>query len=99
VIAIYRSAVVLPGRLSNAVVFAKQVAAYVKDSTGIGVSVSMPVGGNPSRIGWASRYDNLGALETVMGKLMADPKYMEKIAKGGENFIAGSMHDEIWREI
>jgi hypothetical protein len=98
-IALHRSAIVLPGRLSNAVAFAKQVAAYIKDTAGIGVSVSMPVGGNPSRIGWAAHYDNLGTLEAVMGKLMADPKYMEMIAKGGENFIAGSMHDEIWREI
>jgi hypothetical protein len=45
------------------------------------------------------RYDNLGALEAAMGKWMANPKYMERVVKGGENFIAGSMHDEIRREI
>jgi len=97
--ALYRSASVLPGRLSNSVVFAKQVAAYFKDTVGVEISVAMPVGGNPSRNGSATRYENLGALEATLGKLMADPKYMEMVAKGGENFIAGSMHDEIWREI
>jgi hypothetical protein len=59
----------------------------------------VPIGGIPNRIGWASRYDNLAALEATLNKLMADPKYMELVAKGAENFIAGSVHDEIWRTI
>jgi len=28
---------------------------------------------------------------------MLDQKYMELIAKSADNFIAGSLHDEIWR--
>jgi len=98
-ITMHRSASILPGKLTDAVVFAKQIAAYFKDVTGVEARVVMPIGGNPGRIGWTTRYDNLGAVETVMGKLMADPKYAEVTAKGAEIFIAGSMHDEIWREI
>ena len=98
-IAFYRSATFLPGKLTNAVAFAKEVAAYAKDVTGVDVSVAMPVGGNPMRIGWAARYEDLGAFETAMGKLMADPKYLELISKAGESFVPGSAHDEIWRAV
>jgi hypothetical protein len=34
-----------------------------------------------------------------MGKLLADAKYLEMVAKAGEIFMAGSTHDEIWRTI
>jgi hypothetical protein len=98
-ISTYRSAVILPGKFASAVTFAKQIAAYVKDAIGVDVGVAMPYGGNPMRIGWSSRYENLGAYEAAMAKLLADPKYMEMTAKGSENFIAGSVHDEIWRGI
>ena len=98
-ITLHRCASIFPGKLTNALALAKQVAAYVKDVTGIDVSVAMPVGGNPMRIGWAARYENLGAFEAAMGKLMADPTYLEMVAKAGESFIAGSTHDQIWRTI
>jgi hypothetical protein len=98
-ISVHRSASILPGKLTSAVATAKQLAVHFKDLTGVEASVSMPIGGNPNRIGWTSRYANLAALEAAMGKMMADPKFQELAAKGGENFIAGSMHDEIWREI
>jgi hypothetical protein len=34
-----------------------------------------------------------------MAKLMSDPKYMEMVAKAADNFIAGSVNDEIWRDV
>jgi hypothetical protein len=98
-IAFYRSASIATGKWTNAMAFAKEITAYIKDTTGVDVSVAVPVGGNPMRVGWAARYENLGAFEATMGKLMADPKYVELAAKGGDNFIAGSVHDEIWRTI
>jgi len=96
-ITLYRSASIAPGKTASTFAFAKEIATYIKDKTGVEVSTAIPVGGNPNRIGWAARYDNLGALEAMQMKLMADPKYMELVAKGAENFIAGTVHDEIWR--
>jgi hypothetical protein len=98
-ITFHRSSIFLPGKLPNALAFAKQVAAHAKDVTGIAVSVSLPVGGNPMRIGWTSSYDSLGAMEAAMGKLLADPKYLELISRAGESFMAGTAHDEIWRTV
>jgi hypothetical protein len=57
----------------------------------------MPVGGNPARIGFLAQYDNLGQLESFQAQLLADPNYLELINKGADNFVAGSLHDEIWR--
>ena len=31
--------------------------------------------------------------------LMADPTYVGLLAKSADNFIPGSVHDEIWRAI
>ncbi len=59
----------------------------------------MPVAGNPNRIGWAARYENLGAFETKMKAITSDPRYQEMAAKGSENFIAGTIHDELWRTL
>lgn len=98
-IAFYRNAAIAPGKVGSAIAFAKQIVAYVKDKHGIELSIAMPIAGNPNRIGWAARYDNLGAFEAKMNALLADPGYMEMITRGGENFIAGTLHDEIWRTL
>jgi hypothetical protein len=96
-ISFYRSAGIAPGKNSSALLFAREVVAYVKEKVGIEVQIAVPVGGNPNRIGFAVRYENLAALEAAQVKLTSDPKYMELTAKGAENFVAGSFHDEIWR--
>lgn len=95
----YRTAAIAPGKFMGAIAFAKEVSAYFKQRHGRDVSVALPIGGNPNRIGWAASYESLGDLETVMGKMMADPEYLEMIRKAADNFIAGSIHDEMWRSV
>lgn len=98
-IAFYRNVCIAPGKVGSAVVFAKQIAAYVKDKHGVDLSIAMPVAGNPSRIGWAARYDNLADFDAKMTAITSDPHYLELAVKGSENFIAGTVHDEIWRTV
>jgi hypothetical protein len=95
----HRSASVAPGKAITALAFAREVAAYIKGKTGLEVKIGMPIGGNPNRIGWFLQYQNLAALEDTQAKLLQDQKYMELIAKSADNFIAGSLHDEIWRQL
>jgi len=95
----YRSAVIAPGKTPSALAFAKQIADYIKQSTGQELQVGVPVGGNPNRVGWSTRYESLAALETQQTKMLADPKYWEMVNKGADNFIAGSIRDEIWRTV
>jgi hypothetical protein len=98
-IAFYRNAAIAPGQIGSAVAFAQQIVAYVKDKHGVELSVAMPVAGNPNRIGWAARYENLAAFEAKMTAITSDPHYKELAAKGSQNFIAGTVHDEIWRTL
>jgi hypothetical protein len=98
-ISFYRSACIAPGKTPSALAFAHEVAAYAKTLTGVDLKVGVPVGGNPSRVGWSSQYENLAAMEAAMAKLSGDAKYWEMVGRGADNFVAGSLHDEIWRSV
>lgn len=95
----YRAAAIAPGKLASALGFAKEISAYLKDKHGVTVEVAMPIGGNPNRIGWASTYENLAAYEGAMTKMLSDANYMELVRKGTDNFIGGSVRDQLWRSV
>jgi hypothetical protein len=59
----------------------------------------MPIGGNPSRIAWMTRYDTLAQWETLNAKILGDKEYLELLSKQSSTFLPGSVHDEIWRSI
>ena len=94
-----RTATIAPGKLGDALAFAKQVTEYIAKNYGQKLEVMMPVGGNPIRIAWRTEYANLGALEEFMAKTMSDPKYAELLKTGGMNFVAGSLNDSIWKTL
>ena len=94
-----RSAAVAPGKTASALSYARDIAEYVRTKTGRKVTIGVPVGGQASRIGWFVEYDNLAELEDVQTKLLQDSEYLAIVTKGGENFVAGSMHDDIWRTL
>lgn len=98
-ISFYRNAVIAPGKTPQALAFAKEIAAYVKKSTGQELHVGVPIGGNPSRVGWSTSYESLAALEAQQTKMTADPKYWELVNKSADLFVAGSLHDEMWRTV
>jgi hypothetical protein len=93
----YRSATITPGKMAGAMTFAREVAKYVKDHTGVDVHIGMPVGGNPHRIGWSAQYPNLAAYDEMATKLLADGKYQEMVAMAANNFVADTTRDELWR--
>lgn len=96
-IAFNRTAGIAPGKTASAIGFAHEIAAYMKSTYGVDLEVLLPIGGNPQRIAWSARYKDLAALEAVTTKLTADKKYWEIVGKHSDNFVAGSMHDSIWR--
>lgn len=79
--------------------FAKEIAAYVKGSHGVELEVLRPIGGNPQRVAWSARYPDLATMETFTNKLLADAKYWELVNSGAECFIAGTAHDGIWQTV
>jgi len=98
-ISITRTASIAPGKMGHAVTFAHKVSQHIKEKHGTALEVSLPIGGNPSRIAWHMRFDNLAQWETLTGKLMGDKDYMDLVAKNSDNFLPGSVHDGIWRTI
>ena len=95
----YRSAAIAQGKFASALGFAKEISSYLKERHGLDAEVSVPIGGNPNRIAWAAAYPDLAAYEAAMMKLMADANYMEMTRKGAENFLPGSIRDQLWRAI
>jgi hypothetical protein len=95
----YRTANVAPGKFPSAMKFAHEAAAYIKQKTGEENRIAVPIGGNPFRIGWSAEHENLAALDAYLMKLAGDQKYIEMLVKNADNFIGGSVHDQIWRAI
>jgi len=94
-----RTSSVAPGKLGDALGFAKEIATHLKNQYDIKTKVLMPVGGNPHRISWRSEYPDLAALDIFQSKLLADEKYLTLLGKASSFFIPGSVTDEIWREL
>ncbi len=98
-IAFLRVASIKPGKTGAAMMFAKEITTFIKAGHGLELEVLTPIGGNPQRVAWSTRYTDLAALETAMKKLTADAKYWELVNSGADCFIAGSMRDEIWQTL
>src|SRR5581483_2427307 len=92
-----RSATIAPGKTVPAPSFARDVASLIKNKVGKDVTIGVPVGGQAGRVAWFVAYDSLAQLEEFQVTLMQDSEYMAMLAKGGENFVPGSLHDDIWR--
>jgi len=76
--------------------FAHEIAAYIQKTHDIQLEVLRPIGGNPLRVAWSTRYPDLASLEALTTKLAADKAYGELAANHGDCFIAGSINDAIW---
>jgi hypothetical protein len=94
-----RTASIASGKAREAITFAHQIAKLIKEKHGTTLEVLMPVGGNPYRIAWRSRYESLAQWETFSAKVNADADYMATIAENGATFLPGSISDEIWRTL
>jgi len=91
-----RTASIARGKTGDAIAFAHKVAGYINDKHGVKLQVLLPVGGNPLRVAWTARHDGLADVEALLGKLMGDPDYMNMVKDGGDNFIEGSLNDQMW---
>lgn len=98
-IAFNRMACIAAGKTASAIAFAHEIRAYMKEVHKVDLEVLLPIGGNPQRIAWSTRYADLAAFDAISSALLADKKYWEIVGKASDNFIPGSMRDSIWRSI
>jgi len=94
-----RTSSVAPGKMADAMTFAKKIAAYLAKKPGIKVEVSVPVAGPPNRIAWHSQHRDLAEFETVMNKLNSDSKYAALLRDGPKLFMPGTANDALWRSV
>ena len=94
-----RTAGIAPGKTAAAIGFAHEIAAYFKSNFGTELVVLSPIGGNPQRIAWSTRYKDLAAMEAVRAKSLADHQYLALTAKATGHFVGGSLNDVIWQTI
>lgn len=98
-IAFVRAASIKPGKQVAAMTFAKEISAYLKGSLHMDVEVLRPIGGDPQRVAWSTRYADLAAFEVLSTKMLADAKYWELVNGAADCFIAGSTRDALWQTL
>ena len=94
-----RTGAIAPGKAPGAIAFAQKIVAYWQATYDREIEILRPVAGNPNRISFVGRYKDLAEFDSVVAKTLADTKYLELVAGGADLFIAGSIHDEIWRSL
>ena len=67
-----RIATPVPGRLAEAAEFVKKRAAAIKKAYGVDVHVNARFGGPVGQVSMVSYHENLGQLEDIRRKIMAD---------------------------
>ena len=91
-----RTNVALPGKVFELVAVAKEIAAVVKQLTGMDLAVCFACGGNPTEVAWIGEIDSVGELEINYIKMMTDAGYRSAVAKVQNLVVPGSARDQIW---
>ena len=94
-----RSARMVPGNLLQTVQWAKEIAEFANKKYKIQVSVYMDSFGEYGTIRWFCDYSDLGALEKIGNQLLTDQEYLQKVRKGVELLIPGSIFDTVMQAI
>jgi len=90
---------IAPGKNADAIAFAHKATQYTKDKFKRDTQISIPIGGNPNRIAFSSRYADLAEFESVATQMMADGDYQKLVAGNAANIIPGTTHDEVWSSL
>ena len=94
-----RSARMVPGKLLQTVQWGKEIVEFANKKYKIQVSFYMDFFGESGTIRWFCDYADLAAFEKVANQLLADQEYLQKVTKGAEFLISGSVFDTVMRAI
>lgn len=95
----FRTALVQPGKMPDALAHAKAIANHLESNHGYKVEVSVPFGGKVGRVQWRTEHQSVAELEVRLTKMSGDPKMAEFGKKSPELFLPGSVEDSIWRTV
>ena len=94
-----------PGRQADAVAFAKKLAEFHKQVTGIGMRVTVVTTGTLGRLCLSSDFETMGAMEATNAKFWESPdfkgmakQYGQELRDGNSPWVPGAEYEEIWRD-
>lgn len=70
-----------------------------REKHAISINVSRPLAGNPTRIFWYAKHDDLQAYERDHRAINTDGEFLQMLGEHSHCFIAGTTHDEILQTI
>jgi NIPSNAP len=94
-----RTTSITPGKVDEALAFARAAVKLIHAKIGMQVEVNVPIAGDPYRLAFFTIFENLADYEKRMSKLVADPDWQKLLAANAGNFLPGAAHDEIWRAV
>jgi hypothetical protein len=94
-----RSAQSAPGKMAEAIAFAKEIAAYLKSKHGLELQLKTQIAGPVGRICWIADFKSLADYEEKWNKVIADQEYHKLSTKASSIFNPGHTHDTLWRSI
>jgi hypothetical protein len=94
-----RSARIVPAKFMEAMQWAKDIAEFTNKKHGTKTTVYLDSFGEYGTIRWFWDCDDLATLEKVGYQLFADPEYLQKISRGPELLMPGSVVDTVMRTI
>jgi hypothetical protein len=98
-ITFFRTFQVKLGKMPEALALSQEATAYLDKTFGVNVDTYAPAGGDPLRIGLAGEYENLGAVEDLMGKVAEDAGWNKIMVQAADLVIEGSVLDEFWKKV
>ena len=95
-----RTATIVPGKTVKAMAFAANIAEVATKVGGTKVSVMAPIAsGTAGLIAWRAEFENLGAMEKAIDKLLGNTDYMSMLSQAEGLFVAGGGQDIVWRDV
>ena len=91
-----RTAVVQPGKLAEAMAWARHVQDTVARLGG-DLKLGKQVGGSVTTIVWIAQYKDFADYENRTSKLLANTEYNKSVADAANLLVAGEIRDQLFR--
>ena len=85
-----RSIVIARGKNKEAMEFAANISSYIEQLTGVSLVWGLEVGGTVGKVHWYADYEDMAALEAVLGQTMNDSGYQELLDSAVDAFVGAA---------
>jgi hypothetical protein len=94
-----RSARIAPGKFMEAMQWAKEIAEFISKKHGVQTTVYLDSFGEYGTIRWFADHADLATLEKFGYQIFADQEYLQRVNRGTDLIMVGSVFDTVMRAI